>query len=96
MKHIEGNTPKCWECFFYREKTGNDCSLDGWCLNPFQLSHGINGKLREKPKEKEAVRANNFCRQWEDAETRTNYFDVITGRYKEQPEQMSLIKSEEE
>lgn len=90
MKHKEGNLPKCSECFYYHEKEGNDCLYDGWCTNPYQLSHGINGKLRETPKKRETVRWMWCCRQWEDAEDRFDYYECVTGKYRGRPERIKM------
>lgn len=78
MKHRAGNTPKCNECFWYHEKEGN-CIYDGWCTNPYQLSHGINGRLREKPIARIAVRWMWVCRFWKDAEDGTTFYEIVTG-----------------
>ena len=77
MRHTLGNEPKCIECFWYREKeAGVQTQYDGWCVNPHNLSHGINGRKREKPLEREGVLWNWDCRQWEDAEVRLTHFEV--------------------
>lgn len=83
MKQIEGNSPMCWSCYYYNEAETSKEWYDGYCVNEWQLTHGINGKLRAKKRELEFVRCNWSCRQWEDAETRCTYFDYITGKYKE-------------
>lgn len=79
MKHQLGNTPKCISCYYYRDREPNDkCRYDGWCTNKYNCSHGINGKKRDKPLEREPVMWNWECRQWEDAETRLTHFEVCT------------------
>lgn len=79
MKHIMGNTPKCSECFWYREKEDYDkCRLDGWCTNKKQCAVGINGRKREHPPDREAVHWNGQCKWWEDAEDRVTHFEVQT------------------
>ena len=79
MRHILGNTPKCIECFWYREpEPWDNCRGDGWCTNRKQCSVGINGKRREHPPEREAVIWNHRCRHWEDAEDRFTVFEAET------------------
>lgn len=79
MKHIMGNSPKCIECYWYREKQdGDHCKRDGWCVNEYNLMHDISGKKRAVPLEREAVRWNCICRQWEDAEDRLTAYEVQT------------------
>lgn len=79
MRHRLGNSPKCIECYSYREKKPNDgCLYDGWCVNKYNCSHGINGRKRERPLEREAVRWQWSCRRWEDADTRLTHFEVNT------------------
>ncbi len=80
MKHKMGNSPKCNECKFYREKEPNDgCREDGWCYNPIQNTYGINGRKRDKPTERQPVKWMWECRQWIDAEVDINHFEVVTG-----------------
>lgn len=89
MKHIEGNSPKCYECYFYTANEGqNKC--DGWCSNPYQLNYGINGRKRDKPLDRYAVNKNWCCRQWEDAEERFTHFECVTGTYRNNPIQLKL------
>jgi hypothetical protein len=86
MKQIEGNSPKCSSCYYYAEKEPNDgCLRDGWCSNPYECSHGVNGKKLDKPKERVPVRWNqgSGCYNWEDAEDRISHFDYVTGKYRE-------------
>ena len=52
----------------------------GWCVEPYNCSHGINGRKYDKPKEREETCANEMaCDRWEDAETRISRFDYMTG-----------------
>lgn len=83
MKHIEGNTPKCYECFYYSEIMSGS-SIRGCCNNEYNLTHGINGKIRTKPLIQYFTNWNNFCRQWEDLEDRFSYHDCVTGKYREE------------
>ena len=77
MRHRLGNSPKCCECFFCREKEQNDgCRYDGWCTNKAQLRKGINGHIREHPPEREPRYWNSRCSLWEDAEDRLTAFEV--------------------
>jgi hypothetical protein len=79
MRHTLGNTPKCNECYWYRDSEPNDgCRGDGWCTNKKQCSVGINGRKREHPPERESVLWNNSCRHWEDAEDRFTRFEADT------------------
>ena len=48
MKQIEGNSPMCWSCYYYIEAEGKKEWFDGYCINDYNLTHGINGKLRIK------------------------------------------------
>lgn len=90
MKHIEGNSPKCWECYFYTANEEQNRKRDGWCSNPYQLNHGINGKKRDKPLDRYAVNKNWCCRQWEDAEERFTHFECVTGTYRNNSIQLRL------
>ena len=77
MRHRMGNSPKCIECYYYREKEdGDGCKRDGWCVNPYQCSHGINGRKLEHPQEKKTVLWNERCHCWEDAEDRLTSYEV--------------------
>ena len=79
MKHRMGNTPKCNECFWFREKqTKKECWLDGWCVNKEQCAEGINSRKRQHPFERIAVRWNGHCRRWEDAECRLTAYEVLS------------------
>ena len=83
MKHVKGNSPKCSECKYYRERLeGEKLSRgDGWCVN--QKAQGINGHRPLNPKNKVEVLANGTaCRLWIDAEAGYTIFEVMTG-YKE-------------
>ena len=80
MKHIMGNTPKCYECYFYKDKEQGDyCRYDGWCYHPKQCKYGINGRIRREAQSRIPVRRGSECRWWEDAEDRISHFDVMTG-----------------
>lgn len=59
-----GNSPKCNECKYYREKEAEEvCALDGFCM----IGHtSINGKKTKV--EKTAVAWNWDCDEWIDAE----------------------------
>ena len=81
MKIKEGNSPSCWSCYYYEEI--NPARRNGWCYNPYNCTHGINSRKREKPLERIPMTSSMSCSQWEDAETRTNHFDYVTGKYKE-------------
>ena len=80
MKHRMGNSPRCDECLWYRERKPNDgCKHDGWCHYKKQLSEGVNGHKREKPPEREAVMRMWDCKWWEDAEyPHINNFEAVT------------------
>ena len=80
MRHKMGNSPKCYECYFYQQKSAEDktCRGDGWCANPYEISHGINGRKRERPLERVDTCWNDFCDHWEDAECRATRFEVLT------------------
>lgn len=66
MKHKAGNTPACYECFFFREtEEGERNQKDGWCYNKTQCATGANGRKRSRPPEREPVNYNNSCRSWE-------------------------------
>lgn len=79
MKHTLGNSPKCIDCYWYREKQdGDNCRHDGWCVNPKALAVGVNGRKRSHPPEKEAVMWNVACKRWEDADTRLTHYEVMT------------------
>lgn len=81
MKITEGNNPSCWSCYYF--ELINLERRNGWCSNPYNCSHGINGKLIQNPVDHIPVTQSMSCSQWEDAETRTNHFDYVTGKYKE-------------
>lgn len=78
MRHRLGNTPKCCECYWYREKEAHEKTnqKDGWCTNKKQLACGINGRKREHPPEREPRLWNGCCSWWEDAELRLTHFEV--------------------
>ena len=85
MKHIRGNTPKCWSCKYYTEEiaekltTGND----GWCINKDYLRTGINGRKIKNPQPHTQKRKyDHACEYWIDAESGYTRFEVLTG-YKE-------------
>ena len=80
MRHRWGNWPKCYECYWYREKEEHDgCRHDGWCTNPTALRIGINGHRRENPPERAAVMWNEVCSYWEDAEDRLTKYEAVCG-----------------
>lgn len=54
----------------------------GYCTCKEYLRTGINGRIRENPPERVAVRWNNCCKHWVDAESGYTKFEVLTG-YKE-------------
>ena len=78
MRHRLGNTPKCCECYWYREKEAHEKAnqKDGWCTNKKQCACGINGHKRYHPPEREPKRWNGCCSWWEDAELRLTHFEV--------------------
>lgn len=83
MKHRMGNSPMCFECISYREHEGENHPNGkefGWCVNP--KAQGVNGRKPTKPRERMAVRMNEECRHWIDAESGHTHFEVNTG-YKE-------------
>lgn len=73
MRHRLGNSPKCKDCFFYQEKSPEDVNNqhDGWCPKGLR----INGK---KVNDRAKVDWNHFCDDWEDAEERLTYYEVVT------------------
>lgn len=85
MKHIMGNTPKCWECRHFQEmEKSQKLYLDGWCYEP--KAQGVNGKMPKHPSERAAVHHNwNGCRWWIDAESGHTRYEVLTGAYKQNP-----------
>ena len=80
MKHIMGNTPKCYECRWYREKEdGEQNKRDGWCTCKKALRTNAIGQKRENPPEREPVMQNDECSWWEDAEfPYINHFEAMT------------------
>lgn len=79
MKHRLGNSPRCDECYYYIEKMENDrTACDGYCINPYNLSHGANGSKRTTPRLSEPTRAYLDCSRWEDKEERLTCFEVLT------------------
>ena len=86
MKIKEGNSPSCWSCYYYEETKPQK----GWCNEPYNCSHGINGKRLETPRERIPTRSSVHCSYWEEAETRISYFDYVTGKYKETPFQTRI------
>ena len=80
MKHIMGNSPKCIDCFYWRNpKPHEKCQHDGWCINKKHLSVGINGKKREHPPEKEARKWMWSCHWWADADyPHINHYEAET------------------
>ncbi len=82
MKHKMGNTPKCFECKYYVEHCDKAVKLNpwmtGWCIEPWNLSHGINGHVCEK-KDRIQTRNTFSCHRWVDAESGHTYYEVNTG-----------------
>lgn len=77
MKHIMGNSPKCNECKYYREREeGEVCKADGFCV----LGHNtING--RRYKVERRAVCWNECCGCWIDAEEELiAYYEAVIGK----------------
>ena len=65
MKHIMGNSPKCSECKFYREREpGDNIRYDGWCVNYFNNNYLTKGVKLKEPTQKRGVLWNNSCDQW--------------------------------
>lgn len=90
MKHIMGNSPKCNECKFYREKEeGVVCRGDGFCVIGYNR---INGKKYNV--ERRAVSWNESCQDWVDAENDLiEYCEAVTHKpapYKTPLEQMLI------
>ena len=95
MKHKAGNTPACYECFFFREtEEGERNQKDGWCYNKTQCATGANGRKRSRPPEREPVNYNNSCRSWEDAEDRITHYEATTRKAEERrpPEERERIQ----
>ena len=82
MKHRLGNSPKCYECKWYKEVEDANAKADGYCCCKEHLRQGINGRIIEKPKEFAPVNWNQCCKHWVDAESGHTRFEVLTG-YKE-------------
>lgn len=90
MKHIKGNSPKCYECGFYTEEEDvRTKKAVGYCTCKQHLRLGINGRARNNPPERQKVERNNYCKFWEDAESGYTYFEVVTG-YKEPYDGMKI------
>lgn len=80
MKHRMGNSPMCYECRFYTEEEEiRTKQTVGYCICKEHLRLGINGRIRENPKERERVRYNDCCKFWIDAESGHTRFEVLTG-----------------
>ena len=79
MKHLLGNSPKCIDCFYYREvqDDGHYHDNDGWCVNKYNCTYGINGKKYDNPKDRKAVKWMHSCHQWEEVETRLTHYEVV-------------------
>lgn len=83
MKHKMGNSPRCSECKFYRERAEGEKlrnENDGWCIN--KKAQGINGRKPLKTVDRVQVPGNTCCHLWIDAESGLTRFEVGTG-YKE-------------
>lgn len=47
MKHMKGNSPKCYECGFYTEKEDvRTKKAVGYCTCKQHLRLGVNGRVR--------------------------------------------------
>ena len=79
MKHIMGNSPKCYECKYYLEAIEPERrkGADGWCTCREHLRVGVNGHKRERVPEKEAVMWNSCCSWWTDAESGLTRYEVV-------------------
>jgi len=83
MKHIMGNSPKCYECKYYvEEEDVRTKQAIGYCTCKQHLRLGINGRVVPNPPERIKIRRNHCCKFWEDAESGYTHFEVMTG-YKE-------------
>ena len=72
MSHKIGNSPKCIDCKFYREKYDCEtCNGDGWCKDG--LWHG-----KVKIKDVYSVKWNDSCNKWVDKETGLTSYEVQT------------------
>lgn len=92
MKHIMGNSPKCCECKYYREKEADEpCMEDGFCT----IGHtAINGK--KKKVEKIAVSHNWDCDYWIDAENDLigHYEAIVHKADPRKPELVAILTNE--
>lgn len=80
MKHIKGNSPKCYECKFYiKEEDLRTKKEIGYCTCKQHLRLDINGKVRRNPPERQKTGWNDCCKFWEDAESGYSHFEVTTG-----------------
>ena len=81
MKHIMGNSPKCNECKYYREREpGDNFRYDGWCVEPWSLAHNLLGQKLKVPVERRGVLGNWNCNRWIDAESDLTRYEVETGQ----------------
>ena len=83
MKHVMGNSTRCSECYWYREKEVEDKGTHtGYCYHKFHKTHDCLGKKRSSPVER--IKAHEHhgtdCRLWEDAEDRVTHFEVMCGK----------------
>ena len=79
MKHTLGNTPKCHDCIWWRDReAGDNCRSDGWCICRNQLRVGINGRKRINIPDREPTARNHSCKWWEDAEDHFTRFEALT------------------
>ena len=78
MKHIMGNSPKCYECKHWKKKEASEKSRkEGWCYNKKANSIGINGHKREHVPERLPTNQGDSCSWWEDAEwPHINHFEA--------------------
>ena len=80
MKHIMGNSPKCSECKYYREREIHDnIRYDGWCVEPYNNTYFYANKKKAEPTQKEGVLWNHSCERWIDAEDGLTRYEVETG-----------------
>ena len=75
MKHTFGNSIKCYECKYYRDKTAEEISnRDGFCMIGFT---SINGKKIKRKKVTTDEGAS--CDHWIDAEGGITAYEAVVG-----------------
>lgn len=80
MKHIKGNSPKCYECGFYTEEEDvRTKKKTGYCTCKNYLRLGVNGKVISNPPERKKTQWHSCCKFWEDAESGYTKFEILTG-----------------